>query len=193
MRLPVRELTILELQGGRTAERRALTARARACWVLGGSLEKVCRRTALPAAAIESHAGTGLGLELGGEMTDDPCGDKGCSLERQVTVTDLRYDCRVSRAVLRDRGEVDSVCRPGLHRAMMCAVPSAAGREIRFGAGREGQGWRDQRKAEDEKQDDAENASHSAIVASFVSQCVRDMFAVRNLPWRQRNPAGTRA
>jgi hypothetical protein len=46
----------------------------------------------------------------------------------------------------------------------MCAVPSAAGWEIRFGAGREGEHRRDQREAEDEKQHEAENASHSVIV-----------------------------
>ena len=41
-------------------------------------------------------------------------------------------------------------------RAVVCAVPSAAGRQDCVGVGREGQQRRDQRKAEEEKQGDAE-------------------------------------
>src|SRR5580704_695850 len=58
----------------------------------------------------------------------------------------------------------------------MCAVSSAAGRQICVGASREGKQRRDQRKAEEEKQDDAENTSHSGIVASFLSRYVIEMF-----------------
>jgi ribosomal protein L12E/L44/L45/RPP1/RPP2 len=54
-----------------------------------------------------------------------------------------------------------------LQGALMRAVPSAAGREIRAGAGREGEQRRDQRKAEEEKKRDAEKTSHSVIVAEL--------------------------
>jgi hypothetical protein len=78
-------------------------------------------------------------------------------VERQVTVLDLRDHCRVGRAVLRDSRESDfgsgGVCLLHQH-AMMCAVLSAADRQIRTGAGRKGQGWRDQRKAEEEEKRD---------------------------------------
>jgi hypothetical protein len=57
-----------------------------------------------------------------------------------------------------------------LHDAVMCAVPSAARGEIRVGAGREGKHGRDQREAEEEKQRDADKATHSAIVAKVVSR-----------------------
>jgi hypothetical protein len=54
----------------------------------------------------------------------------------------------------------------------MCTIPSAAGREIRVGAGREGEQGRDQREAEEEKQGDAEKASHSVIVAKLFGDGV---------------------
>ena len=64
-------------------------------------------------------------------------------------------------------------------RAVMCAVPSAAGRQIRLGTGCEGEHRRDQREAEDEKQDEAESTSHSVIVTSFAGGCVSDpLFAL---------------
>src|SRR5260370_39296317 len=64
--------------------------------------------------------------------------------------------------------------------AVMCAVSPAAGRQIRVGAGCEGEHRRDQRKAEEKKQDSAEKTPHNAIVAGFVSWFVREMFAVGN-------------
>jgi hypothetical protein len=60
-----------------------------------------------------------------------------------------------------------------LHDAVVCAVSSAAGREIRVGAGREDEHGRDQREAEEEKQGDAEKASHSVIVAKLFGDGVR--------------------
>jgi hypothetical protein len=57
----------------------------------------------------------------------------------------------------------------------MCAVASAAGRQICVGAGSEGQQRRDQRKAEEEKQREGEDTSHSAIVTIFVSRCVSEL------------------
>jgi len=79
--------------------------------------------------------------------------------------------------------------------AVMCAIPSAADRQIRVGFGHEGQHRRDQREAENEKQHETESASHSAIVASFVSKFVRDMFFLsRNLHLvPARTATGTRA
>ena len=71
--------------------------------------------------------------------------------------------------------------------AVVCAAPSAAGRQIVAGAGREGKHGRDQRKAEEEKQDGAEKTPHTAIVASFGDGCVSEMFAAENCvgfsPW----------
>jgi hypothetical protein len=60
--------------------------------------------------------------------------------------------------------------------AVVCAVPSAAGRQICAGAGGEGKHGRDQRKAEEEKQDGAEKTLHSVIVAGLFSGRVREMF-----------------
>jgi hypothetical protein len=45
----------------------------------------------------------------------------------------------------------------------MCAVPSAARRQIRIGAGREGKHRQDQWKAEEEKQRDAEKTPHNQL------------------------------
>ena len=74
-------------------------------------------------------------------------------------MTDLRDDCRIRGAVLRDRGEAESCAEGfrGLHLtgAAVCAIPSATGRQARLGAGRDGQHGRDQRDAEEEKQDEA--------------------------------------
>jgi hypothetical protein len=55
----------------------------------------------------------------------------------------------------------------------MCAVPSAARRQIHIGARREGKQRRNQREAEEEKQRYADKAPHKAIVAkrSVVSRC----------------------
>jgi hypothetical protein len=57
----------------------------------------------------------------------------------------------------------------------MCAVPSAAGREIHVGGGHKGENRRDQREAEEEKEDDAGEAPHHAIVARFIRGGVRKM------------------
>jgi hypothetical protein len=112
-------------------------------------------------------------------MADDPGKDEGRSLEGQVTVPGGCDNGWIGGAVLRDGREVDprvgGICRLRQSRAMMCAVPSAAGRQICVGAGCEGQHRRDQRKAEEEKQREAEDTSHSAIVTMFVRRCVRDM------------------
>jgi ribosomal protein L12E/L44/L45/RPP1/RPP2 len=48
--------------------------------------------------------------------------------------------------------------------AFMYAVPPAARRKIRISAGSDGQQRRDQRKAEEYKQDEAEKASHGVII-----------------------------
>jgi len=112
-------------------------------------------------------------------VADDPGKDEGRSVEGQVTVScgcDNRW---VGGAVLRGRGEIDP-CGIGwtrYSRAVMCAVPSAACRQICVGAGREGQQRRDQRKAEEEKQREAEYTSRIVIVivAMFVSRCVSEM------------------
>jgi len=57
----------------------------------------------------------------------------------------------------------------------MYAVPSAAGREIHVGGGHKGENRRDQREAEEKKEDDAGETPHHAIVASFVGGGVREM------------------
>jgi hypothetical protein len=112
-------------------------------------------------------------------MADDPGKDESGGVEGQVTVPDGCDNRRVTGAVLRDRREVDpgvgGICRMRHSRAVMCAVPSAAGRQICVGAGCEGQHRRDQRKAEEEKQREAEDTSHSVIVTIFVRRCVRDL------------------
>jgi hypothetical protein len=135
-------------------------------------LEEVCGRAALLAGDVEGYAGAGLGLGLDGGMADDPGEDEGRSVEGEVAVPGLCDDSGVGGAVLRDRGEVDpgggGICRGRYTCAVMCAVASAAGRQICVGAGGEGEQRRDQRKAEEEKQREAEDTSHSVIVTMFV-------------------------
>jgi hypothetical protein len=134
-------------------------------------LEEVCGRAALLAGDVQGYAGPGLGLGLDDGMADDPGEDERCSVEGQVTVAGGCHNGWVGGAVLRDRGEVDpggGICRMRCSGAVMCAVPSAAGRQICVGAGGEGQQRRDQRKAEEEKQREAEETSHSVIVTMFV-------------------------
>ena len=134
-------------------------------------LEKVCGRAALLAGDVEGYAGACLGLGFDARVADDPGEDEGRSVERQVAVAGGCDNGWVGGAVLRDRGEVDpggGICRTRYSCAVVCAVPSAAGRQIRVGAGCEGQQRRDQRKAEEEKQREGEYTSHSVIVASFA-------------------------
>jgi hypothetical protein len=57
----------------------------------------------------------------------------------------------------------------------MCAVSSTACRKIYVGASCESEQRRDQRKAEEEKQDGAEKTPHSVIVAGFFGGCVREV------------------
>ncbi len=111
-------------------------------------------------------------------MANDSCKDQRCRAEGEVAVPDLidhRWECG---AALRDRRESDTggFCRPRHPHAVMRAVPSATGRQICVGAGREGKQRRDQRKAEEEKQREAEDASHNHIVASFATRFVTDIF-----------------
>jgi hypothetical protein len=136
-----------------------------------GSLEKVCRRAALRAGAIESYSGAWLRLETLGGMADESGRDQRCNVEREVAVADRRDHRREGGAVLWNGGEVDSSRRRELHRAVMCAVPSAASRQNCVGVGGEGEQRRDQRKAEEEKQGDAEKASHSFIVRELRQGC----------------------
>jgi len=136
----------------------------RASQVLSGSLEKFCWRAALLSGAIKSRAVARLRLEAQRGMADESGRDQRFNGKREVAVANRRDHRRESRAVLWDGGEVDSRCRRELHRAVVCAVPSAAGRQNCVAVGREGQQGRDQRKAEEEKQGDAEKASHSFIV-----------------------------
>ena len=147
----------------------------------GLQLEKVCGRAALLAGDVEGYAGACFGLELEGRVTDDLRKGQRCSLEGQVMVLDWRDCCRAGGAALRDGRKADpgigGICRMRRSRAVMRAVPSAAGRKIRFGTGREGEHRRDQREAEDEKQHEAENTSHSVIVTSFAGGRVRDLLS----------------
>jgi len=104
-------------------------------------------------------------------MADDSGEDEGRSVEGEVTVAGGCDNGWIGGAVLRDRREVDPGGGIGrMHRlgAVMRAVPSAAGGQIRVGVGGEGQQRRDQRKAEEEEQREAEYTSHSVIVTMFV-------------------------
>ena len=101
------------------------------------------------AGAIESDAGAGFGLGSDGGVANDLCEDEGGSVRRQISVLDLSDGRWVSGALLRDRRDVDAraggLCLLRVHHAVMRAVPSATGREIRCGAGGESQQRRDQR------------------------------------------------
>ena len=132
-------------------------------------LKKVCRRAALLAGTIESHAGAGYGLRFDGRMAYDLCKDQRGPVIRQVAVPDRGDHRRISRASLRNGREAGPMSRGfrhlHLHHAVMCAVPSAARRQIRIGDSRKGKHRRDQRKAEEEKQCDADKTSHKRIIA----------------------------
>ena len=136
-------------------------------------LEEVCGRAALLAGDVEGYASAGVGLGPDGGMADDSGEDEGRSEEGEVTVAGGCDNGWIGGAVLRDRREVDPGVGGGIGRmhrsgAVMCAVPSAAGGQICIGVGGEGQQRRDQRKAEEEKQREAEYTSHSVIVTMFV-------------------------
>lgn len=121
------------------------------------------------AGAVESHAGAGLGLGSDGGVAYDLCKDERCSVERQVAVLDLRDDRGIRWASLwsgRESGSgAGGLCGLHLQHAVMCAVLSAADRQIRILAGRKGQYGRDQRKAEEEEKRDRDKTSHVVIVA----------------------------
>lgn len=138
----------------------------------GLALEKICRRAALLAGEVESDAGAGLSLGLDAWMTYSFRKDEGGSMEGQVTVPDWRYYCGVGGASLRNSGEAESWAggffRLNDLRAVVGTISSATCRQIRVGAGREGQHRRDQREAEEEEQDEAEGTPHNVIVASFA-------------------------
>lgn len=127
------------------------------------------------AGTIEGHAGARHGLRLDGGMAYDLGKGERCGVTGEIAMLDLSDRRRVGGAPLRNRREPDS--RAGrfsllhLHHAMMCAVPSAAGGQIRIGDRREGQHRRDQRKAEEQKQCDADKTSHSAILMKLRVDC----------------------
>ena len=169
-----------------TAARPVLAKRARGKVGVGaGSLEELCGRAALLAGEVESNAGPGLGLGLDAGVTDGFGKDEGGSVEGQVTVPDWRDNRREGGASLRDGGEAKSGAGrfPQLRHAgaVVGAISLAACRQIFVGAGCEGQYRRDQRKAEEEEQDDAEDATHNVIVASFAGSCVKGMFVTGDL------------
>lgn len=76
--------------------------------VPSGSLEDLCRRAALLAGAVKSHAGAGLGLKPDGGMANDLGEDQRCDGKGEITVARLPDDCRVGGAVLRYCREIDS-------------------------------------------------------------------------------------
>jgi hypothetical protein len=102
-------------------------------------------------------------------MADDFGKDERWGLEGQIAVPGLRDCSREGGASLRDAREACSGVRGrcGLHLsdAVMGSVSSAAGGKICFGTCREGEQGQDQREAEEEKQSEAESASHRGIVA----------------------------
>jgi len=107
------------------------------------------------AGAIEGYAGAGFGLGGDGGVANDLCKDEGGSVGREISVLNLGDGRWVGGALLRDRRDVmtraGGLCLVHVHHAVMRAVPSATGREIRCGAGGESQQRRDQRCAEEEK------------------------------------------
>jgi hypothetical protein len=145
-----------------------------------GTLENYCgRRAALVAGEVERDVEASLNLPLDDGMADDSGKDEGGRLEGKIAVPDRCDYCGIGGASLRDRRKAAArgVRRPGHACAMMCAVVSAADREIRVGRGRKGEERRDQRKTEEEQQDEAGDAPHHAIVASFAGRCVDEMSA----------------
>ncbi len=100
--------------------------------------------------AGEGHASAGLGLCDDGGMAYDLGKDEGCSVKRKIAVlgrSDGRGKCR---AFLRDGRETCSGAGGSfllqIHHAVVCAVPSAAGGQIRFATRRERKERSDQRR-----------------------------------------------
>jgi hypothetical protein len=157
--------------------------------VLAEALEKIFWRSALLAGEVQSDAGSSLGLRLDAGVADGFREDEGGSVEVQVTMPNWCDNCRVGGALPRDGREADSWAS-GFFRlhylcAVVCAVSSAACRQISVGARRDGQYRRNQRKAEEKKQDDAEQTLHNAIVASFACWCVKQVSGSGISPWRR--------
>jgi hypothetical protein len=139
-----------------------------------GSLEKFRGgRTALLAGTIESHAGAGYGLRFDGGMAYNLGKDERCGVTGKIAMLNLSDGRRVGGTLLRNRRETDSWAGRFFllhsHHAVMRAVPSAAGGQIRVGDSYEGQDRRDQREAEEEKQCDADKTSHKRIIAKWGS------------------------
>ena len=99
-------------------------------------------------------------------MAEDLGEDQGCCGKTGVAMANGCDDGRIGRAVLRYFRQLISGRPGGVHRAiaMMGSIAPAAGREDGVGVGCEGEQGRDQRKAEEKEQDDAESSSHSLIV-----------------------------
>ena len=157
--------------------------------MLAEALEKIFGRSALLAGEVQSDAGSSLGLRLDAGVTDGFREDEGGSVEGQIPMPDWCDNCRVGGALPRDGGEVDSLAS-GFFRlhylcAVVCAVSSAACRQISVGPCRDGQYRRNQRKAEEKKQDDAEQTLHNAIVASFVCWWVKQGSGSGICPWHR--------
>jgi hypothetical protein len=163
-----------------TAARRSRKGSERKSQMPAESLESFCgRRAAFLAGEIKRNTCASLSLRLDDGMADDACKDQRRCVKRQVPVPDDRDDCGVGGTMLLDGRECRAGGFGGPHRssAVMCTAPSAAGREIHVGGGREGENRRDQRKAEEEQQNETESAPHSAIVVGFVSEVVREISA----------------
>jgi len=119
--------------------------------------------------AVEGYAGASLGLELECGVADDLSKEERCGGKAEVVVAE-RGDDRggVGWAGLRNGGELRAGRRFGgmnHPEAEMGSVAAAAGGKIGLGVGGEGEQGRDQREAEEEKQDEAKGSPHGFIVA----------------------------
>ena len=132
----------------------------------GEGLDVQRGRAALLPGSMESDPRTGLCLSFAGGMNHDLGKELWRSLKGEVVALHRGYRPGISRAFLLKSSELHILRQLALHlhRAVMHAVPPAAGRKLITGVRRKGKDRRDQREAEEKKQRDGQQAAHIAIV-----------------------------
>lgn len=133
--------------------------------LIAGLQGEVLRRAALVAGAIGRYAVTGFDFANEVRCSESRTGEGGISRcgkrvrRHQRAVGEGRV-----RAPLRDDMEAArNTADFHVHCAMVLAVATAAGGKLRI-VGSGGEGWRDQREAEEEQQQNGGRASHENIV-----------------------------
>lgn len=120
------------------------------------------------AGTFERRASPGFALGFDSGVTDNLCKDQGSCGKTEIAVSSLRYGSRPGGAPAWNGSDTGSRGAVLVHvpHAVMSTIASAAGRQTGCNSsGVESKRRRDQRDAEEQQQHDAEEATHTAIVA----------------------------